>query len=61
MNTLKNLTMSWIKFIRMKALLEIFMKGVKFVKATERVLKKLNRHHIVFEQGEGGIMMLEKV
>jgi len=40
MNTLKNLTMSWIKFIRMKALLEIFKKGVQLVKATERVLKK---------------------
>ena len=53
--------MNWIKFIKMKALLEIFKKGVQLAKATERLLKKLNLHHIVFEQGEGGMTMLEKM
>ena len=54
-------TMNWMKFIRMNALLEIFKKGVQLAKATEGLLKKLNVHHILFEQGEGGVTMLGKV
>ncbi len=40
---------------------EIFKKGVELPKATERLLKKLNLHHIVFGQEEGGMSMVEKM